>query len=186
MTNLGQCRQRNARLELSNVNADPETLLATLHAERESAAEEARRKAEEEEDDAMVAQYFSKIPTTRPDGTDEVKGKSTEKGKQKAKNGADEQDGEASDKESASGSEEDTALPSLTIKRRPATGTTIGAAEPTVASLLAAKGKVFEQHGRGTASNSGSANATAAVQQQIKRKREGMQKLLGIKKKAKV
>ncbi|KAL1410913.1 Pre-mRNA-splicing factor cwf16 [Vanrija albida] len=67
--------------------------------------------------------------------------------------------------------EEEEAAPAVTIKRSQAAA----AGEPTVAALLAAKGKVAEP-----AKAPAPANAA-----QVKRKREGMQKLLGIKKKAK-
>jgi hypothetical protein len=144
-------------MELSNANANPDSLLANLHAERESAAEEARRLAEQEEDDMLVAQHFAKLPST-----------ASAKGKGKAIEGdVEDQEEDASDKS-------DTEMPGLIIKRRPAPGT--GPAEPSVASLLAAKGKAVD------ISTTGS-NGNAAATQQIKRKREGMQKLLGIKKK---
>ena len=183
MDELADLRQRNARLELSNVNADPDALLATLHAERESAAEEARRKAEEDEDDALVRQYFSKISAAPGETTATTNGDRKGKGKAKESNPEVEEepvqrDGDE-DEEDGSGSESDTALPAaLTIKRRPA----IGTAEPTVASLLAAKGKTLN----GTANGAALPGLGAAQPAQIKRKREGMQKLLGIKKKTKV
>ena len=76
-------RQRNARLEQNNVNADPEALLASLHAERETAAEEARRKAEQAEDDALVSQFFSKVPAKGPPGASGLSAKDKGKGKEK-------------------------------------------------------------------------------------------------------
>jgi hypothetical protein len=157
-------------MELSNANADPESLLNALHAERESAAEELKRKTEQEEDDAMVAQYFAKIPTTTVNG----KGK----GKEKAIPEAGE--GEGSDANSNS-DEEDMGLPAaLTVKRRPvptlASGSG-GRAEPSVAALLAERAKANGAPEPVVA-------ATLSVNPaQAKRKREGMQKLLGIKKK---
>lgn len=67
--------------------------------------------------------------------------------------------------------EEEAPAAAVTIKR----SAKAAAGEPTVAALLAAKGKAPEP-----AAKAPLANAAAA-----KRKREGMQKLLGIKKKAK-
>jgi hypothetical protein len=179
------------------VSADPDALLAALHAERESAEEEARRLADQEEDDALVAQYFSKIPAgPRPNGTAtaNTNGNGLSKGKAKAKadpspdTDADadaDADGNpdgpsASDAEESE--EEDAALPALTIKRKIAPIGNGGVAEPTVASILAAKGKVLEVNGA-PAGSSGISGAVAAGQAAAKRKREGMQKLLGIKKK---
>lgn len=156
MDELADLRQRNARVELNKTDQDPESLLAALHAEKISAEEEARRKAEQEEDDALVRQYFAKV--AGPSGSGTQKSGKTES-----------PDGEA---ESTEG--ENTALPQLTVKRRPIPGTG-KAGEPSVQSLLAAKGKVLE-----TAGVNG-----AGAPPQVKRKREGMQKLLGIKKKAK-
>ncbi|ORY21858.1 CWC16 protein [Naematelia encephala] len=174
MDELADLRQRNARMELSGINADPDALLSTLHAERETAEEEARRLREQEEDDAMVAQFFAKIPQAPPTGL------VADKGKGKAK--VVEEDGEADDSDASDSAEENSALPALTIKRRPAPTDTTGPAEPSVASILAAKGKVLETAANG---NGASAPLTAAQPQQAKRKREGMQKLLGIKKKVK-
>ena len=194
-------RQRNARLEQSNANADPESLLAALHAERQTAEEEARRKAEQEEDDVMVAKYFSKVQSNKPkppNGPVPADGARLDKGKGKAKatdevapNGSgtnghledDDEDGNDNGNESGSGS--DTELPALTIKRRPAPGANgdgNGTVEPTVSSLLAARGKVLEK-GNGLATAGSMSNGTANNAGQVKRKREGMQKLLGIKKK---
>ncbi|WWD18095.1 hypothetical protein CI109_102543 [Kwoniella shandongensis] len=175
MDELADLRQRNARLELSNVSADPESVLAALHAEKISSAEEARRKAEEEEDDALVKQYFAKIPTAASAAAAEKKS-----------HGAN--DGEGEDG-SGSGSEEEEnttlAIPALTIKRKPPPGTgSGGVAEPSVQSILAAKGKLLDGAGNGNGSN-GAVNGSAAAPAQAKRKREGMQKLLGIKKKTK-
>lgn len=150
------CRQRNARVELNKTDQDPESLLAALHAEKISTEEEARQKAEQEEDDALVRQYFAKV--AGPAGSGAQKSERTES-----------PDGETEDTEG-----ENTALPQLTVKRRPVPGTG-KAGEPSVQSLLAAKGKVLETAG---------ANG-AGGPPQVKRKREGMQKLLGIKKKAK-
>jgi hypothetical protein len=174
------------------VSADPDALLAALHAERESAEEEARRLADQEEDDALVAQYFSKIAAgPRPNGaaTANTNGKGLSKGKGKAK--ADpspdaDVDGNpdgASASDADESEEEDAALPALTIKRKIAPVGNGGVAEPTVASILAAKGKVLEVNGAPASGSSGISGAVAAGQAAAKRKREGMQKLLGIKKK---
>ncbi|WRT65841.1 uncharacterized protein IL334_002792 [Kwoniella shivajii] len=172
MDELADLRQRNARLELSNVSADPDAMLAALHAERVSVEEENRRKAEEDEDDALVKQFFSKVPATGSAPT-------VRKKKSKPDSPDGEVDGLVEDQGSEEGSEEETALPAaLTIKRRPAPGNATGIAEPSVASILAAKGKVLDGQSNGS-------NAPAAAPAQAKRKREGMQKLLGIKKKAK-
>ena len=173
-------RQRNARLELSNANADPDSLLAALHAERETAAEETRRLAEEEEDNAVVRQYFAKVGAA----SGNVKRKPKEvdgngKGKGKAIEGDEEADGDPSAESEEDGGE-DAVLPSMTIKRRPAPGSGNGGIEPSVGSLLAAKGKVLDG-----AAMSGTANASALAAGKVKRKREGMQKLMGIKKKVK-
>ena len=195
-------RQRNARLELSNANANPEDLLAALHAERETAADEARRLADEEEDDAMVQQYFAKVggPIETANGNGNGKAKAKGKGKGKAeevdglhkgkgRRNGDHADGDGNGDQAGSGDddagsedegEEDITLPSLTIKRRPAPGNGNGGIEPSVASILAAKGKVLD----GAAAN-GAVNGNGAVPGQVKRNREGMQKLLGIKKKVK-
>lgn len=193
MDELADLRQRNARVETSRTADDPEALLAALHAERYSQEEEARLAVEQAEDDALVAQYFTKLP-----GPAGAKPKATATGKDKGKgrgagagaggggegddSGSGSGNGEGktdqSEKDDGSGSDSDSGpeggiLNTLTIKRRPAPGT--GAAgEPTVASILAAKGKTL-----GTAAPAAPASATA----QVKRKREGMQKLLGIKKK---
>ena len=190
-------RQRNARLEQSNANADPESLLAALHAERQTAEEEARRKADQEEDDVLVAKYFSKVQSTKPkppSGTIPTDGPRLDKGKGKAMatdegeangkgtNGRANGDNE-NESGDESGSESDTELPTLIIKRRPAPGVNgNGTAEPTVSSLLAARGKVLEK-GNGTAPAGGTSNGAGNNAGQVKRKREGMQKLLGIKKK---
>lgn len=178
MDELADLRQRNARLELSNANADPENLLAALHAERETAEQEERRRREEEEDNAMVRQYFAKVGGTT--GVPNGKGK----GKEKAVGGdSDEEEDGGDSAASADEAGEDDATPSLTIKRRPAPNSRNGVLEPSVASLLAAKGKVLDGaavNGTGTVTVNGNGAAPA----QVKRKREGMQKLLGIKKKA--
>jgi hypothetical protein len=156
-------------MELSNANADPESLLNALHAERESAAEELKRKTEQEEDDAMVAQYFAKIPTTNGIG----KGKGKEK--------AIPEDGADGGSNASDSDDEDTTLPAaLTVKRRPAPPSALGSggrAEPSVAALLAERAKASGAPEPVIASSS-SVNPA-----QAKRKREGMQKLLGIKKK---
>lgn len=160
---------------MSNANADPEALLAALHAERETAEQERKRKEEEAEDEAELAKYFSHIKN----------GKGDSKGKGKATITEGDLDPTIDDGEDAenSGSEEEGGVLDLTIKRRPPPGSG-GEGEPTVASLLAAKGKVLDiPTPNGTASSNG--HGTVANQQQVKRKREGMQKLLGIKKKAK-
>ena len=179
-------------MELSNANADPESLLSALHAERESAAAEARRRVEEEEDDAVVQQYFAKVAGGAADHLS--------KGKGKAVDDDGRVDGNDEDNESES------VMPSLTIKRRPAPGTASGngvgngngVVEPSVASLLAAK------VGNGSTTTGTSENpslyrvgpATDVVGLGdgksvipgggVKRNREGMQKLLGIKKRVKV
>ncbi|KAK8865727.1 hypothetical protein IAR55_000873 [Kwoniella newhampshirensis] len=176
MDELADLRQRNARLELSNVSADPDSVLASLHAEKISAAEEARRKAEEDEDDALVKQYFAKIPAgPSVSGSKEVENKSHSPDKEDGEDGA------------GSGSEEENttlAIPALTIKRKPAPGTG-GVAEPSVQSLLAAKGKLLDGVAGGGNGTNGVVHGNPAVPAQAKRKREGMQKLLGIKKKTK-
>lgn len=156
-------------MELSNANADPESLLNALHAERESAAEELKRKTEQEEDDAMVAQYFTKIPTT-----------AVGNGKGKGKEKAIAEDGEGSEANSDS-DEGETGLPAaLTVKRRPAPTSASGSgrAEPSVAALLAERAKA-----NGAPEPPVIAASSVPNPAQAKRKREGMQKLLGIKKK---
>ncbi|WWC60460.1 uncharacterized protein I303_103032 [Kwoniella dejecticola CBS 10117] len=178
MDELADLRQRNARLELSNISSDPNAMLAALHAEKVSAAEEARRQAEEEEDDALVKQYFSKIPAS---GAGPSTSTSSNGAKMKTKPKSPDEDGGSSDKEDEADEEEDIALPAaLTIKRGPAVASNAGkgAAEPSVASILAAKGKMLDGQTNGS-------NGNNAAPAQAKRKREGMQKLLGIKKKAK-
>jgi len=162
-------------METSNVNADPEALLAALHAERETAEQEARRRAEEEEDDAEVARFFSRITDGKPASSTDVKGK----GKAKAVEAGEAEDVEG---EEADAEAEDTALPGLTIKRRAAPGNGVG--EPSVASLLAAKGRVLDS-APAAGSRANGSGTTSVNPQQVKRKREGMQKLLGIKKKPK-
>lgn len=155
-------------MELSNANADPESLLNALHAERESAVEELKRKTEQEEDDAMVAQYFAKIPTTNGNG----KGKGKER--------AIPEDGVDGASKASESDEEDVGLPALTVKRRPAPTAGSGSggrAEPSVAALLAERAKAS-----GTAEPV-IASGLSVNPAQAKRKREGMQKLLGIKKK---
>jgi len=196
MDELADLRQRNARMEQSNANADPDTLLASLHAERQTAEEEARRRAEQEEDDALVAQYFSKIAAAKANGTDMAGIAKPDKGKAKASpdgNDADEGYG-GSGSDGDHEEQQPAAEESLTIKRRPPPGASNGIAEPTVASLLAAKGKVLDgaamRNGRGLNTGTGVTGATApaATAQalaQAKKKREGMQKLLGIKRKVK-
>lgn len=147
MDELADLRSRNARVDTSKVGDDPEALLAKLHEERVSREEEERARREAEEDDAEVAKYFTKMaPPPLPLA-----------GKGKAKDQSpEEKDEEADEKKGPSGP---------TIKRA-----VTAAGEPSVASILAAKGKAAEP---------------APVTAQVKRKREGMQKLLGIKKKAK-
>ncbi|WVQ71167.1 hypothetical protein IAR50_000692 [Cryptococcus sp. DSM 104548] len=153
MDELADLRQRNARVELSTADKNPDALLAALHAEKISAAEEARRKAEQEEDDALVKQYFSKVSSGPAPAALNKIDESPEGGAEPAGEDA-----------------EDAALPQLTIKRKIASGK---AGEPSVASILAAKGRVPDTAG------------PSAAPAQAKRKREGMQKLLGIKKKTK-
>ncbi|ORX34200.1 putative nuclear mRNA splicing, via spliceosome-related protein [Kockovaella imperatae] len=187
MDELADLRQRNARMEQSNANADPEALLAALHAERQSAEEEARLKMEKEEDDALVAQYFAKVAASKP-----TNGDSTvvdRKGKGKAKAIEEEAvDGDEEDVAQSDGSEgSDVALPALTVKRRPVPGGTNGsAAEPSVFSLLAAKGKTLDStNGTANGASTGTNGAAPLAPGAVKRKREGMQKLLGIKTKSK-
>ena len=173
-------------MEQSNANADPESLLAALHAERRTAEEEAKRKVETEEDDALVAQYFAKIPSAKPAngiGVIDLKGKGRAKVPEGAVADADDGAGEGESDDDGSGSGSDTALPALTVKRRPVPGSN-GAGEPTVSSLLAARGKVLD-NGNGTNGNTASNGTNGPGGPGVKRKREGMQKLLGIKKKAK-
>jgi len=150
--------------------------LAALHAERETAEQEARRRAEEEEDDAEVAKFFSRITDGKPAAATDVKGK----GKAKAVEAG---EGDEAGENDADGEQEDTTLPGLTIKRRAAPGN--GAGEPSVASLLAAKGRVLDSAAGAGTRATGNGTSGAANLQQVKRKREGMQKLLGIKKKTK-
>jgi rubredoxin len=148
MDELADLRQRNARVETSARADDPESLLAALHAERENAEEAARRQAEDDEDDAMVAKYFTKLP---PPGAKVDAGPS----------GA----GDASDDE---GSDSPAPAPAPMIVKRAAAA---AKGEPTVSSLLAAKGKAVE---------------AAPPKPAVKRKRGDLQKALGIKgKKAK-
>ena len=89
------------------------------------------------------------------------------------------------DKSEGSGSEKDDegVFLALTIKRRPppATG---GAGEPTAASLLVAKGKVLGSSIGAAVAGAGITNGYAVLQL-VKRKREGMQTQLAIKKKTK-
>lgn len=176
MDELAELRQRNARVETNT--ADPESLIAQLHTERANKEEEERRAVEQEEDDQLVAQYFAKVPMGPP-GIPGFKGKGKGKEKAVAPPGI-ELDEPLEDSEGeGSGSEVDEAdipAPALTIKRRPPPSESSGMAEPSVASILAAKGKVLDS---GAASGSGSSAGQVAA----KRKREGMQKLLGIKKK---
>lgn len=153
MDELADLRQRNARLETSARADDPEALLSALHAERENAEEVARRAAEDEEDDAMVAKFFTKLP---PPGA--------KIDKEKAGSGSGSGSGDASDSEGELPSAQ---APVLTIKRTAVAG---GKGEPSVSSLLAAKGKVLD-----TAVPPASAPAKA------KRKRGDLQKALGIK-----
>lgn len=157
---------------MSNANADPDALLAALHAERETAEQEAKRKAEEEEDEAELAKYFSRVKNAAGE----------DKGKGKAK-AVDEDDTNADKEDGTDSDGEDSGLPGLTIKRRPAPGTGTSG-EPTVATLLAAKGKILDGVTGSNGTTNGNGNGVSGVQQ-VKRKREGMQKLLGIKKKAK-
>ncbi|WVQ97086.1 hypothetical protein IAU59_004196 [Kwoniella sp. CBS 9459] len=189
MDALADTRQRNARLEISNVSANPEAILAAVHAEKISAEEEARRKAEAEEDEALVKQFFAKVPAGPGSGpgpsTSQLAKRKIKAQAESIGDTADGQNGQANEAGSdEEAEEEDTALPALTIKRRPATG--LGAGEPSVASILAAKGKSLDAHANGAAAGTnGIASTSAAVPAQAKRKREGMQKLLGIKKKTK-
>lgn len=158
MDELADLRQRNARLETTRTADDPEALLAALHAEKESKEQEERRKAEEAEDDQLVAKYFTKLAPPKPPVGAKV-----------ASAAANDNDNGEDDAE-ASAHAESSSAPALTIKRRAAEG----AGAPSVSSILAAKGKT-----------AGPAPTPAAATQQVKRKREGMQKLLGIKKKTK-
>lgn len=185
MDELADLRQRNARVETNNV--DTETLLAQLHAARADKEEDERRAREQEEDDALVAQYFAKVPMGPP-GVPALP-KKPGKGKERAiappgielDEAVEPSDGEEGDEESGSDADEGDlpAAQALTIKRRPPPESTgNGIAEPSVASILAAKGKVLENGTNGNGNAAAAANQAAA-----KRKREGMQKLLGIKKK---
>lgn len=181
MDELAELRQRNARVETRDVDHDD--LLAQLHVERITAAEEEAKRREEEEDDAEVAKHFAKF---RAGGVNAAAGGSGA-GKAngaglRALNGQGEADGsDAEDEDEADAEREakEKEAAALTIKRRPApppNGASNGAAgraEPSVASILAAKGKTLD-----------SATASGAAHAGAKRKREGMQKLLGIKKKA--
>lgn len=181
MDELAELRQRNARVETNR--ADPETLLAQLHAERANKEEDERKALEQEEDDQLVAQYFAKIPMGPP-GIPGMKGKG--KGKERAiappgielDEPLEESEGEGSGSEGED--ESSIPAPSLTIKRRPPPESSgNGMTEPSVASILAAKGKVLESG----AANGNGPGSSAQAQVAAKRKREGMQKLLGIKKK---
>lgn len=156
MDELADLRSRNARVDTSRVGDDPEALLAKLHEERLSREEEERRRREAEEDDAEVAKYFTKMaPPPLPFAANG-------KGKKKAAESP-EKEGSA---ESEGSNEEKPKGP--TIKRA-----VTAAGEPSVAAILAAKGKAPEP-------------VAPPAPAQVKRKREGMQKLLGIKKKTKV
>jgi hypothetical protein len=180
MDELAELRQRNARVETNR--ADPETLLAQLHAERASKEEEDQRAQEQEEDDELVAQYFAKVPMGPPalPGLHN-KGKGKEKAVAPPGIELDEpvEDSDGEDSGSAGDAEPSVPAPALTIKRRPPPSeASVSGAEPSVASILAAKGKMLE----GVSANGAGAGA-AQAQVAAKRKREGMQKLLGIKKK---
>lgn len=181
MDELAELRQRNARVETNN--ADPETLLAQLHTERANKAEEERLAMEQEEDDQLVAQYFAKVPMGPPGLPSSVKGKGKGKEKAVAPPGIelDEPVEESDGDDSGSEGELPAAPDAVTIKRRPPPSESSGngMAEPSVASLLAAKGKVLDS---GAAAGSGS-GSSAQAQVVAKRKREGLQKLMGIKKK---
>lgn len=158
MDELADLRSRNARVDTSKVGDDPEALLARLHEERLSREEEERRRREAEEDDAEVAKYFTKMaPPPLPLGAGG-------KGKEKAKDDSPEDAEEKEDADEKEDAEEKPKGP--TIKRA-----VVAAGEPSVAAILAAKGKAAEP-------------VAAPAPAQVKRKREGMQKLLGIKKKA--
>jgi hypothetical protein len=165
---LSDLRQRNARVETSKIADDPTALLAALHAERESKEEEARRAADDAEDDALVAKYFSKIAPPKPVGAKDAasvpKPAAAAAVAAAAANGA----GEGSD--NSDSDSEGGALPAaLTIKRR----APLAAGEPTVEALLAAKGREV----------TATAAAPPPAPAQVKRKRNDMQKILGIKKK---
>lgn len=164
MDELADLRSRNARVDTSKVGDDPDALLAKLHEERLSRDEEERRRREADEDDQEVAKYFTKMaPPPLPLGA--APG-AKDKGKGKAKPKAEAEDGVPEENEEGPGEEQDTTK-APTIKRAVA-----AAGEPSVAALLAAKGRAPEP-------------VAAPAPAQVKRKREGMQKLLGIKKKAK-
>ena len=175
-------RQRNARMEVSNVGADPEALLAALHAERETAEEETKRQAEQDEDDAMVARYFAKVATAQLSISNGANGKGKSRAVESDSAPPDDDDVPPHDaSDSDPGSETELALPALpalTIKRRPPPSSVAGTSEPSVASILAAKGRTLD-------GPVGTQTASTAAQAAAKRKREGMQKLLGIKKKVK-
>ena len=182
MDELSDLRQRNARVEMSTTT-DPDSILAALHAERVSKEEEERKRQEQEEDDALVAQYFSKIGA-KPGVNGKAKANGDANGNGKGKEKVQEEgNGDASEGESSG---EDTALPGLVIKRKPPPGAAGGkAGEPSVASLLAAKGKSLSDiPSISKPVAKGPASGSAGVSQ-AKRKREEMQKLLGIKKKVK-
>lgn len=160
MDELADLRSRNARVDTSKVGDDPEALLAKLHEERLNLEEAERRKREQEEDDLEVSKYFTKMaPPPLPLGPGakrkEEAGRTPEAD---GKDGADEEREEDAEETKPTGP---------TIKRAVA-----AAGEPSIAAILAAKGKVPEP-------------VAAPAPAQVKRKREGMQKLLGIKKKAK-
>ena len=141
--------------------------------QRETAEQEKRRKAEEAEDEAELSKYFAHVK--KGDGKGKGKAVITEGDLDPTI-----QDGEDDEGDNSGNDEEGGGLLDLTVKRRPPPGSG-GEGEPTVASLLAAKGKVLDSNGE-----NGSTPGPAVVnQQQAKRKREGMQKLLGIKKKTK-
>ena len=168
MDELADLRQRNARVETRDVDHD--TLVAQLHAERISAAEEEQRRREAEEDDAEVAKHFAKFKAGGPNAV-----ASGSKGAKLLLNGQGEYDSNSDAEDSEDDEGKKQAAAALTIKRRPvpaASSSATSRPEPTVASLLAASGKRLD---------TAAAGAAAA---RVKRKREGMQKLLGIKKKA--
>lgn len=168
MDELADLRQRNARVETRDVDHD--TLVAQLHAERISAAEEEQRRREAEEDDAEVAKHFAKFKAGGPNTV-----ASGSKGAKLLLNGQGEYDSNSDAEDSEDDEGKKQAAAALTIKRRPvpaASSSATSRPEPTVASLLAASGKRLD---------TAAAGAAAA---RVKRKREGMQKLLGIKKKA--
>lgn len=117
---LADLRQRNARIQRNEVDAD--AILAAQHAES-SAQAEARRRQQEEEDE-IVRQHFYKVAAPAAP-------------KPAAVGGLGSYGSDSEDEQEAEGENGDpAAAASITVKRKPA-GT---GAEPTVADLLASRG----------------------------------------------